>query len=269
MSSCTCPCSTTRRRRPSAALVIATLALFMSMGGTSYAAIKAGSVGNKQLASNAVSATKIRAGAVTSTKIRKGSVTSSKLGRGSVSGSKIARNAVTSQSVLDGSLGSQDIARGSLGTDHLAPRSVNESRLTPDIADRLLRASTLVAPADTGSARGISTTTFTSVREFSASAAHAGTNLVQAQASLTADANLPSRAVVTCSIVRQRGQIVSTLASSPVSVEPGEQTVVPLVTLTSLDAGDVVRLQCTSSAWRVDVATSEATSALAAVRVGP
>jgi hypothetical protein len=51
---------------------LALIALFVALGGTSYAAVQlpAGSVGTKQLKKNAVTAKKIRNGAVTSVKIK-------------------------------------------------------------------------------------------------------------------------------------------------------------------------------------------------------
>jgi hypothetical protein len=53
-------------RRPSFPAVISMVALFIALGGTSYAVIKlpAKSVGNRELKSNAVTASKIRDGAV-------------------------------------------------------------------------------------------------------------------------------------------------------------------------------------------------------------
>jgi hypothetical protein len=63
-------------RRPSAAIVISSAALFMSLGGVGYAAISIpdNSVGTAQLKKNAVSANKIKNEAVTYKKIRPGSV---------------------------------------------------------------------------------------------------------------------------------------------------------------------------------------------------
>jgi hypothetical protein len=63
-------------RRPSAAIVISSAALFMSLGGVGYAAmsIPNNSVGTPQLKNNAVSANKIKNEAVTYKKIRPGSV---------------------------------------------------------------------------------------------------------------------------------------------------------------------------------------------------
>ncbi len=53
-------------RRPSFPTVISLIALFVALGGTSYAVIKlpAKSVGNRELKSNAVTSAKIRPGAV-------------------------------------------------------------------------------------------------------------------------------------------------------------------------------------------------------------
>jgi hypothetical protein len=53
-------------RRPSFPTVISLIALFVALGGTSYAVIKlpAKSVGNRELKTNAVTSAKIRAGAV-------------------------------------------------------------------------------------------------------------------------------------------------------------------------------------------------------------
>jgi hypothetical protein len=60
-----------RFRAPSPALVISLIALFVALGGTTYAAtsLPASSVGAKQLKKNAVTAPKIKKGAVTASKI--------------------------------------------------------------------------------------------------------------------------------------------------------------------------------------------------------
>src|SRR5437588_6285600 len=61
-----------RRYTPSPAMVISLIALFVALGGTSYAATIAlpkNSVGTKQLQKDAVTGAKIKDGAVTATKI--------------------------------------------------------------------------------------------------------------------------------------------------------------------------------------------------------
>lgn len=75
---------------------IGVAALFIALGGTSYAAVAlpANSVSSKQLRTNAVTAKKI--------------------GKGAVTAPKLARNAVASGTVLDGSLLAQDFKAGQL-----------------------------------------------------------------------------------------------------------------------------------------------------------
>jgi len=61
-----------RRLAPSPALVVSLIALFVALGGTSYAAITAlpaNSVGTKQLKNSAVTGAKIKNGAITAAKI--------------------------------------------------------------------------------------------------------------------------------------------------------------------------------------------------------
>jgi hypothetical protein len=67
-----------RLRAPSPALVVALIALFIALGGTSYAAITSlpkNSVGTKQLKKNAVTGVKIKNGAVTAAKINTAGLT--------------------------------------------------------------------------------------------------------------------------------------------------------------------------------------------------
>jgi hypothetical protein len=67
--------------RPSPAMVVALLALFIALAGTSYAAIKlpANSVGTKQLKANAVTSKKIKHGAVNGSKVLANSLTGSNI----------------------------------------------------------------------------------------------------------------------------------------------------------------------------------------------
>lgn len=80
-----------RFRRPSPALVIAVLALFVALGGTSYAvkSLPKNSVSAKQLKKNAVTSKKIKSNAVTAKKIKKGSIDASKVKADSLTGAQI------------------------------------------------------------------------------------------------------------------------------------------------------------------------------------
>lgn len=76
---------------------IALLALFIALGGTTYAAtaLPKNSVGAKQLKKNAVTAPKIKAGAVTNVK----------LGKNAVTGAKVKDDSLTGADILESSLG--------------------------------------------------------------------------------------------------------------------------------------------------------------------
>ena len=66
----------TTSKRPSPALVIAILALFVALGGTAYAAAK---IGTKDIKNNAITAAKIKKNAVTGPKIKNDAVNSNKM----------------------------------------------------------------------------------------------------------------------------------------------------------------------------------------------
>ena len=138
-----------RRRRPSAALVVALLALFVAVGGPAEAArlisskdvkdrslktrdlskktVKTlqktprGSVGERQLRAGAVASAKLRDGAITPVKIAPAAVGSAQLAvdavgtrelRAGAAGSvQIADGAVTGAKVADATLDSRDVAR--------------------------------------------------------------------------------------------------------------------------------------------------------------
>lgn len=67
---------TTSRRRPSPSMVVSSVALFVALGGTSYAAVAlpSNSVGTPQLKRNAVASSKLGRNAVTSLKVKDGSL---------------------------------------------------------------------------------------------------------------------------------------------------------------------------------------------------
>jgi hypothetical protein len=76
--------------------VIATVALFVALGGVAVAAgLPKNSVGTQQLKSGAVKSADLRRGAVTSGKIAEGAVTPSKLADGAVTSGKLGDGAVT------------------------------------------------------------------------------------------------------------------------------------------------------------------------------
>ncbi|MFZ0040003.1 MAG: hypothetical protein WAK93_01745 [Solirubrobacteraceae bacterium] len=91
-----------RLRRPSGATLIALVALFVALGGTSYAAfsLPKNSVGSKQLKNNAVTTAKIKNGGVTTGKIKNGAVTTAKIKNGAVTAGKINTTGLTVPNAL-------------------------------------------------------------------------------------------------------------------------------------------------------------------------
>ena len=83
-------------------MVVACLALFVAIGGSSYAAIK--------LKPNSVKTKNIHDAAVTAEKIAPGAVGGDKLAPGSVGGEKIAKSAVNGSKIADGSVGKAKFA---------------------------------------------------------------------------------------------------------------------------------------------------------------
>ncbi len=80
-------------RRPSPAMVVALVALSVSLGGTGWAAtqLPPKSVGREQLRNGAVGNLAIRDGAITSSKLRSGVVTGVKIRNGSVGARDLAQ----------------------------------------------------------------------------------------------------------------------------------------------------------------------------------
>jgi hypothetical protein len=88
-------------RRPSPALVVATIALFVALGGTGYALT---------LPANSVGSAQIQAERVLNSKLHPGSVSNSRLGRNAVTFSKLASNQMTTVKIRNASLLGEDLA---------------------------------------------------------------------------------------------------------------------------------------------------------------
>lgn len=108
-----------RLPRPSYANVVATLALFLALGGTAWAALGKNAVKTRNIAPSAVTGPKLKNGAVTGPKIARDAVTARKLGRQSVTARAIAPKAI-----LPGAIG-----LGSILTEALADNSVRAPKI--------------------------------------------------------------------------------------------------------------------------------------------
>jgi hypothetical protein len=100
------------------------IALFVSLSGASYAAIKANSIGAKQLKNNSVRAGEIQDGAVGSAEIGDNAVGSGEVANNAVGSGEVADNAITGSELQDGSVGSGDVGDGALTGGDLQDGSV-------------------------------------------------------------------------------------------------------------------------------------------------
>ena len=122
---------------PSPAMAVAVCALFVALGGASYAlTLPRDSVGPRQL----------RARAVTSTKLGTGAVTVRALRDGAVSGRKIASGSVRASDLGGGSVRTAALANGAVTAAKLAPDSVTAAQLSLPIAS--VQAFSPVLPAN-------------------------------------------------------------------------------------------------------------------------
>jgi hypothetical protein len=132
------------RKRITYSNVIASLALFIALGGAAVAAgLPKNSVGPKQLKKNAVTAAKIKKGAVNGAKIAHGAVTAGKLAAGSVSSgalrnsavvaAKLAKNSVTNAAIQNGVVGTNKLGNAVVTTVKLADKSVTTAKLADEV----------------------------------------------------------------------------------------------------------------------------------------
>ncbi|HWO16978.1 MAG TPA: hypothetical protein VNM89_09740 [Solirubrobacterales bacterium] len=122
----------TRSFRPSPALVIGCMALFLAMTGSALA-IGKNSIRSAQIADATVRTVDLRDNAVKSIKVADASLTAEDLGTDSVNADEIARDAVASSEVADQSLTADDLGPNSVGSSELQAGAVRASELGPII----------------------------------------------------------------------------------------------------------------------------------------
>ena len=119
-------------RRLTYANVIATLALFLAIGGgAAFAAtnLAKNSVGPKAIKANAVGPAKIKAGAVTGEKLANGAVSATKLAAGAVGATQLAAGAVGGNQLANGAVSATKLATGAVGGNQLANGAVGATQL--------------------------------------------------------------------------------------------------------------------------------------------
>lgn len=114
--------------RPSPALVVACLALFMALAGSAVAA-KVASVSSRQIVDGTVRTVDLRDNAVNSPKIANATVTADDLGTDSVNSDEIVKDAVKSDEIAENAVASPEVADQSLTQDDLGPNSVGSSEI--------------------------------------------------------------------------------------------------------------------------------------------
>ena|SRR5215204_3536125 len=166
------------RSHLSFANLVSLMALFVALGGTTYAAVTLpkNSVGQKQIKKravrgkhinrNAVSASKIQANAISGTKIADGtvfsadlgdnSVGSSELGDNSVGSSELGDNSVGSSELGDNAVGSSEIANNAVGSDEVTDGSLTEGDLAPGLLDIGVTVQFTQSDADLGNGAEVS-----------------------------------------------------------------------------------------------------------------
>jgi hypothetical protein len=118
-----------RKPRLNYANVVATLALFVALGGSgAYAATQLAprSVGERQLRPGAVTAPKLRKNAVTAPKIKALAVKQGKLANGVVTAAKMTPAAVTSETIAAGAVTNEKIAADAVSGDKVAEATLSQ-----------------------------------------------------------------------------------------------------------------------------------------------
>jgi hypothetical protein len=114
--------------KPSPAMVVACLALFVALSGTAVA-LKRGEVGPRAIRTEAVRTSKIKDRAVTTQKIAPGAINSSLLSPNSVGTSHLADNAVIQSKIAADAVDSNQIAPGAVGPAKLRSSSVTSGKI--------------------------------------------------------------------------------------------------------------------------------------------
>ncbi len=107
-----------RRWKPSPAMAIACLALFMSLGGVSYG-LATGSIDGREIRNNTIKTRDIRNNTIRSTDLRNNEVRGRDVRNSSLGGADVARDKLTGADILESSLGTV----GRAGTASTADRA--------------------------------------------------------------------------------------------------------------------------------------------------
>jgi len=128
--------------------VIATIALFVALGGAAVAAgLPRNSVGANQLKRGAVTPAKLKKAAVTSGKLAQKSVTAGKLGPNSVLPGNIGNGAITSAKIGSGAVIAASIKNNVITTNKLNDKAVSTAKLGSEAVTTPVLANGSITPA--------------------------------------------------------------------------------------------------------------------------
>jgi hypothetical protein len=161
------------RRRPSPAMVVALLALFVALGGSSYAALR---IGSAQIVNNSVRSKDIRNNDVRSQDIRNNDVLSKDIRNSTIRGGDVARDTLTGSDINESTLGRVPVAGSALVAS--STRSVRTASVR-SVAEG--------APAVTLASYGPFTVTGSCVRNGTSTVASISMTTTEANSSLAAN----------------------------------------------------------------------------------
>jgi hypothetical protein len=116
--------------RPSPAMAISLVALFLALAGSAFAAPKLG-IKSAQIVDGTIRTVDLRDEAVKSAKVANGTLTADDLGIDSVNSEEIAENAVASPEVAPDSLTAGDLGAASVASSEVADQSLTQDDLGP------------------------------------------------------------------------------------------------------------------------------------------
>lgn len=132
--------SRARRRRPSAALIVALVALFVALGGPAQARklidgrdIRPGTVTSRQVRDRSLTVRDLRSSAVRALlAVPDRSVLEADLADGAVSTRALAPGSVLTGTVADNALGAQDLAPNAAGAEEVADNAIGQGEIRPN-----------------------------------------------------------------------------------------------------------------------------------------
>jgi hypothetical protein len=117
-----------RKFRPSPAMAISCIALFVALAGTAFAAPRL-AVRSAQIVDATIRTVDLRDEAVKSAKVANGTLTADDLGADSVNSEEIAKDAVKTDEIAENAVASGEVADQSLTANDLGADSVGSSEL--------------------------------------------------------------------------------------------------------------------------------------------